>query len=128
MQFSNPHSETENFMKLFTSTRKLILAGTLGIGLLAAPAVAGAAPATTKAPAVTTYTVVAGTFHTQAQADKRLTLITGKGVTGLGVVKTGTTVRSTRYRIEETGMTRLAARTLWRTLRHDHFSAYFTRP
>ena len=140
-------------MSVTRSTRTLIAAGALGLGLLGAPALASAAPAahhaavvhvagssttpkttstttTTPKPATTpatkTYTVVAGTFRTQAQADKRLAAITAKGINGLSVVKIGKTAKSTRFRVEETGLARADAKTLWKQLRKAHFFAYYT--
>jgi cell division protein FtsN len=141
-------------MPVIRSTRTLIAAGALGLGLLAAPAIASASPAsarptsavhpavtgttpttpptttpkTATAPVAKTYTVVAGTFRTQAQADKRLAKITTKDatITGMSVVKIGKTAKSTRYRVEQTGMTRADAKALWKLLRKDHFFAYYT--
>jgi cell division protein FtsN len=143
-------------MSVIRSTRTLVAAGALGLGLLAAPAIASASPAsahptsavhpavtattpkttptttttpkTATAPVAATYTVVAGTFRTQAQADKRLAKITAKDatITGMSVVKVGKTAKSTRYRVEQTGMTRADAKTLWKLLRKDHFFAYYT--
>jgi cell division protein FtsN len=81
-------------------------------------------PAT--APATKTYTVVAGTYRTQAKADKRLAAITAKGINGLSVVQIGKTAKSTRFRVEETGLARADARTLWKQLRKAHFFAYYT--
>jgi hypothetical protein len=83
-------------------------------------------PKTVKVPVVKTYSVIAGTYRTQARADKRLATITAKGVTGLTVDKIGKTARTTRYRVEETGLTRVAAKTLWKQLRKAHFFAFFT--
>jgi cell division protein FtsN len=142
-------------MSVTRSTRTAIAAAVLGLGLLGAPAIASAAPAahhaavvhvaatataskstpkatstTTPKPVTTpvtkTYTVVAGTFRTQALADKRLASITAKGINGLSVVKIGKTARSTRFRVEETGLARADAKTLWKQLRKAHFFAYYT--
>jgi cell division protein FtsN len=141
-------------MSVIRSPRTLIAAGALGLGLLGVPALASAAPSThhtavihvTSAPTTTapkkttatttpkpattpstkTYTVVAGTFRTQAQADKRVAAITAKGINGLSVVQIGKTAKSTRFRVEETGLARTDAKTLWKQLRKAHFFAYFT--
>jgi cell division protein FtsN len=139
-------------MPFTRSPRTIIAAGALGLGLLGVPALASAAPtpaahpaavvhvtATTApkttttttpkpatAPATKTYTVVAGTYRTQAKADKRLAAITAKGINGLSVVQIGKTAKSTRFRVEETGLARADARTLWKQLRKAHFFAYYT--
>jgi cell division protein FtsN len=137
-------------MSVIRSTRTLVAAGALGLGLLAAPAIASASPAgaqhatvlhaavtantspttpkSAKATIAKTYTVIAGTFRTQAQADKRLAAITTKDptITGMSVVKIGKTARSTRYRVEQTGMTHADAKALWKLLRKAHFFAFFT--
>jgi len=142
-------------MSVTRSPRTIIAAGALGLGLLAAPAIASAAPSsahhvavvrvsttavapkttpttptttpkTTKVAVVKTYTVVAGTFRTQALADKRLAAITAKGINGLSVVKIGKTVRSTRFRVEESAMARADAKGLWKQLHKAHFFAYYT--
>jgi cell division protein FtsN len=138
-------------MPVTRSTRTLVAAGALGLGLLGAPALASAAPAsqhvgaaaaapttttapttpttTAKAattPATKTYTVVAGTYRTQAQADKHVAAITAKGINGLSVVQIGKTAKSTRFRVEATGLARADAKTLWKQLRKAHFFAYYT--
>jgi cell division protein FtsN len=133
------------------SPRTLIAAGALGLGLLGVPALASAAPsshhvavtaaaptATTPktttttttpkstTPATKTYTVVAGTYRTQAKADKHLAAITAKGINGLSVVQIGKTTKSTRFRVEATGLARADAKALWKQLRKAHFFAYYT--
>ena len=80
---------------------------------------------TTVATTTKTYEVIAGTFKTKANADKRLALIVAKKITGLTVVKIGKTTATTRYRIEKTGLSKTDAKALVKSLHTSKFFAYF---
>lgn len=140
-------------MTSIRSVRTLIGASALSLGVLALPALVAAAPpsaavhtafnhvavsaatvtaATPKSstapaaptPATGTYRVVAGTYKTQSKADKRLAAISAKGITGFSVVTVGT--KHIRYVVEQTGLTKVDAKALWKQLRRAHFKAFYT--
>jgi hypothetical protein len=83
--------------------------------------------AATRAPATTAarYEVVSGTYASSARADKHLTAVTAKGISGLTVHKFS--VPSARYRVEERGLTRDAAATTVKALHADHFAGFSFR-
>ncbi|MCU1395895.1 MAG: hypothetical protein JWM34_4323 [Ilumatobacteraceae bacterium] len=82
---------------------------------------------TTATTATTTkkYEVIAGTFKTKAAADKRLAAITKKGITDITEVTLGKTAKTTRYRLEDKGITKVAAKAKVKALHADTFFAYY---
>ena len=138
-------------MKLNTKHRRTLTVAGLGIVLAVTPGAAFAstsasaspsaattttvaAPTTTTkatttapttAPTTKTYEVIAGTFKTKASADKRLAAITAKSITGLTVVKIGKTAKTTRYRVEQTGLTKTDAKSKEKAIKAAGFHARY---
>ncbi|MCU1388915.1 MAG: hypothetical protein JWL72_2253 [Ilumatobacteraceae bacterium] len=132
-----------------TLRRRVLTIAIIGSGVLATPAAALAVSSGSRAVSTTTtstttptstttkpttktgtttavtYEVIAGTFHTKAKADTRLTAITNKKITGLSIVTIGKTTK--RYRIEATGLTKTAAKALVKSLTAAKFFAYSVR-
>lgn len=88
-------------------------------------------PATPATPAKTTpaktttghYEAVAGTFATQAKADKRLAAITAAGITGFEVKEIGK--KNQRYRVEERHLTKSEAKAAVKSLHKAKFAGSF---